>query len=336
MSDIFVPPMIPFRPPPGLSLPGEDEHFYFPLHPGGEHYDSSCDDKVTTPEGSSSPITDPVSEDKEVRKLEKKLRDICKLETRLAAGEKLDPLQVRKIEKKSELEEDLEALKERLGKELAEGETQLDEQLAPPPGFDCTSAGKLGFASVNKLHPGAALGGLRLDNEDDATTLPGSTASDQGGDSDSESQVSELRSQRLSASAPAFVPQPPPGTFAPVQAMPFVPTTPFMPTMRTPLRNTAALFTPNSQPAGGKLRQDAPVFVPGVCPPLESAVLEEEEEETVTWVSTRSKLKMPEEKPRTKLTTGSAELFVPQFPDLQASVDMKMKDRIKAKKVSQA
>jgi hypothetical protein len=69
---------------------------------------------------------------------------------------------------------------------------------------------------------------------------------------------------------------------------------------------------------------------------MESAVLEEEEEETVTWVSTRSKLKMPEEKPRTKLTTGSAELFVPQFPDLQASAEMKMKDRIKAKKVSQA
>merc|ERR1712224_394173 len=139
---------------------------------------------------------------------------------KVAAGERVDPLQLKKIEKKDAIEEELNALKERLTKEIVESGSQIDAKIPPPPGFDELSAGQCGFSPINKLRPGAA-----LFEDDDATTLPGSTASDQGGDSDSESQVSEFRSpKRLSASAAVFVPQHP-TAFCPFTGMPmgFVP-----------------------------------------------------------------------------------------------------------------
>lgn len=301
---------------------------------------------------------DPVSENKDVRKLEKKLRDISKLEVKLAAGERVDPLQVKKIEKKDALEAELNALKERLMKEVSESKTQMGMKISPPPGFDNQPSGKCSFSPINRLKCGSLSpsGGSVDAFEDDATTLPGSTASDQGGDSDSESQMSEFRSSwRLSASAPVFVPQHQ-AAFCPLLPMSVVPMDydlrameHVMSAARTPLKNTAALFTPNNRTEGGKLRQDAAPFIPGglrqdapsFIPEAEESFVPEakEEEEKVTWRSTRSRKEeeeeeQPDSQPRTKLTTGSAELFVPQFPDLKASVEMKTKGNSKAKKVT--
>lgn len=335
MSDLTGPTIIPFRPPPGLSPPGEEESLYeqFPnlswnnaLYPGMEQQDFPPLPEEYSEDSPTSGL-DPVSSNKEVRKLEKKLRDITKLETKLAAGDKVDPLQVKKIEKKKALEDELTALRQRLTEEMMEAEKQPFEGLAPPPGFNQLPAGKFGLASFSKLSTEASL----VDAcEDDATTLPGSTASDQGCDSDSESQVSELLTRQLSASAPVFVPQGH-SAFLPMMPMPFVPME--MAVSRTPLKNTAALFTPTT------LRQDAPIFVPQSVSPVESSCPKVEEEEKISWRSSRSRMEeQPEEKSRTKLTAGSAELFVPQFPDLKASMDMKSKEKpekAKAKRVTQ-
>lgn len=335
MSDFSAPTMamIPFRPPPGLSLPGEEDYLPSFTFPKGTW-------NLCQAEGSTTPEGDSVSENKEVRKLEKKLRDICKLEAKLAAGERVDPLQLKKIEKKDEVEEEIRALKESLTSKMGEYETPFDVP-APPPGFNQLSAGKLGFATFNELLHGASLVDVC---EDDATTLPGSAASDQGGDSDSEgSPVSEMGERKMSASAPVFMPTETHPAFYPMpyeamtsSALPFVPmayTDFMMPTTRTPLKSTKAVFTP-----GGQLRQEAPVFVPTAFPPVEAVTEKAETEEKVTWRSTQSNTeKQAEVKPmgRTKLSAGSAELFVPQFPDLKASVDMKVKDKAKAKKVAQ-
>jgi len=340
MSDFTGPAIIPFRPPPGLSLPGEEEDSLYAQFPNlgwnGQHnvLDANINemplDKVPKTEDEEdipAAELDAVSSNKEVRKLEKKLRDISKLETKVAAGEKVDPLQLKKIEKKNVIEDELSALKERLMSEMMEAETQNDEDLTPPPGFNKLPAEKL--AALSTLRAGA----FAMDaGEDDATTLPGSTASDQGGDSDSESQMSTPTVQQLSACAPIFVPQAQP-SFMPMMPMPFVPLD--MAMARTPLRNTAALFTPATSFTSGQLSKDAPEFIPAAFPTMEPLVPQAEEEK-VTWRSTRSKKQnLSEETGKTKLTAGSAELFVPQFPDLKASLEMKSKEKVKARKVTQ-
>jgi hypothetical protein len=345
MADFSGSAIISFGPPPGLDLPGEEKdslYDQFPnlawnsaLYPAEDqhnvldvnNFELNLDQApITNDQGEVMDADlDPVSSNKEVRKLEKKLRDISKLETKVAAGEKVDPLQLKKIEKKEALQDELIALRDCLTNEMREAEKQSEDP-GPPPGFDKLPADKL--ASLSNLRAGA----FAMDAcEDDATTLPGSTASDQGGDSDSESQVSELRTRQLSAHAPVFVPQAQ-QAFVPMMAMPFVPMD--MGMVRTPLKNTAALFTPANSGTGGHLSKDAPVFIPTSFPASEP---EAAEPEKVTWRSTRSKMSgLPEEKDkRTKLTAGSAELFVPQFPDLKASLAMKCKEKVKGKKTTQ-
>eukprot|EP00746_Dinoflagellata_sp_MGD_P163623 gnl/MRDRNA2_/MRDRNA2_91777_c0_seq1.p1 gnl/MRDRNA2_/MRDRNA2_91777_c0~~gnl/MRDRNA2_/MRDRNA2_91777_c0_seq1.p1 ORF type:complete len:340 (-),score=104.19 gnl/MRDRNA2_/MRDRNA2_91777_c0_seq1:130-1149(-) len=338
MSDFSGPAITEFRPPPGLSLPGDEEDSLYTQFPNLAWKHDALDANVNEITLEQVPKTDdqedipaaeldPISSNKEVRKLEKKLRDISKLETKVTAGEKVDPLQLKKIEKKQEIEDELSALKERLMSEMMEAESQNNEDLMPPPGFHKLPADKL--AALSTLRAGA----FAMDAcEDDATTLPGSTASDQGGDSDSESLMSTPTVRQLSACAPIFVPQAP-SSFMPMMPMPFVPLD--MAMSRTPLRNTAALFTPATGCTIGQMSKDAPEFIPTAYAAMESCVPKAEEEK-ITWRSTRSKKQMlPEETGKTKLTAGSAELFVPQFPDLKASVQMKSKEKIKAKKVTQ-
>merc|ERR1719436_1185834 len=53
----------------------------------------------------------PTAEEKEIQRLEKKLRDIAKLEDRLATGGRLDALQIRKIQQRQEVQVYLDAAK---------------------------------------------------------------------------------------------------------------------------------------------------------------------------------------------------------------------------------
>lgn len=166
MPDLSAPTIVPFRPPPGLSLPGADRNspssfptetwnsaLYFHHHvleqcdiPAGNLWDARTDQALhpwaavaaaaavvscglevpqqTTHEDTPAPKEDPVTENKEVRKLEKKLRDISKLEAKIAASERVDPLQLEKIEKKPEIEEELRALKETAGRSYLQALSQ--------------------------------------------------------------------------------------------------------------------------------------------------------------------------------------------------------------------
>lgn len=54
-------------------------------------------------------------EEKEARKHEKLLRDICKIEKRIACGEKVDALQVQKVERRVEIEQGWVMTKVRAG-----------------------------------------------------------------------------------------------------------------------------------------------------------------------------------------------------------------------------
>lgn len=59
-----------------------------------------------------APLT---KEEKEVRKLEKKLREVTNLETRLVRGERLDPLQLSKVQARSDLEDAINTMKALIG-----------------------------------------------------------------------------------------------------------------------------------------------------------------------------------------------------------------------------
>merc|ERR1711933_297006 len=67
------------------------------------------------PEEPAGPLKLSDFEEKEVRKYEKVLREISKIEERMASGEKVDALQLRKVQRRSEIEATLVMQKVRLG-----------------------------------------------------------------------------------------------------------------------------------------------------------------------------------------------------------------------------
>merc|ERR1711879_1091951 len=68
-------------------------------HPGAE--DWSLPQALEAPPVPTRELSD--AEEKEVRKAEKKLREIAKIELLILAGEKVDSLQVKKVDQKREL-----------------------------------------------------------------------------------------------------------------------------------------------------------------------------------------------------------------------------------------
>merc|ERR1712003_396722 len=67
------------------------------------------------PEEPAGPLRLSDFEEKEVRKYEKVLREISKIEERMTSGEKVDALQLRKVQRRSEIEATLVMQKVRLG-----------------------------------------------------------------------------------------------------------------------------------------------------------------------------------------------------------------------------
>merc|ERR1711972_1008456 len=79
---------------------------------GEEEEESNADarsDSAATCVSTAASSSQVPAEERDIRRLEKKLREIGKLEERLAAGEDLDGLQRAKIEQRSEVEIDLES-----------------------------------------------------------------------------------------------------------------------------------------------------------------------------------------------------------------------------------
>jgi len=144
--------------------------------------------------------------------------------------------------------------------------------------------------------------------EEDTTSGSGSDA-DGDGDSSEDESPSQLKATapefffnpvpELSVNAPVFIP---PQQLSPIApAFIFVPPSP----QRTGLKSCAKLFVPGA--AKTKLSCGAQLFVPKTASPEPVAAV----------------------KPKTSLVgvRGSAELFVPAWPELGASVDMKTKKK---------
>lgn len=98
----------------------------------GQH-SSTADCKAPCPEPLTESAIDSQQQNKEEMKLKKKLREIEALEGRAAAGEKLLPNQLKKIESKSTLQKDLLQLQTRIGNtavavgQLPEGDLTLHD-----------------------------------------------------------------------------------------------------------------------------------------------------------------------------------------------------------------
>jgi len=140
-------------------------------------------------------------------------------------------------------------------------------------------------------------------DQDDETTDTGSGSDRDGESSEDESPIelsanaSEFSFGKLSADAPVFDPTPKLSADAPA----FEPTP--LP-VRTGLRSGAKLFVPKTM-----LTITAGLFVPSAVAP------------------TTAEPAAPKAKTKLAVVTTKSELFVPSFPDLKASLEMKTKGK---------
>jgi len=143
-------------------------------------------------------------------------------------------------------------------------------------------------------------------DKDDETTDPGSGSDNEGDSSEDETQFKlcanapEFLFTNLSADAAVFDPAPKLSADAPA----------FKPTpLRTELKSNAKLFMPAN--AKTNLNSDAKLFVPqSTCAAPKTA-----------------KPIAPKAKTNLALVNTKSELFVPAWPELNASVEMKKKER---------
>lgn len=149
---------------------------------------------------------------------------------------------------------------------------------------------------------------MKIEEEPEEDTTCAGSGSDRDGDSDDESLVKlsadapEFSFGQLSADAPVFSP---PSQLS-ACAKEFNPTP-----LRTSLKSNAQLFVPGSSKT--KLTSGAQLFVPQTAHAQSDEVPKHTKADPV---KTKTKL---------AVVTKKSDLFVPDFPDLKASVEMKTK-----------